>query len=271
MMLPEVKRLKEQLKHMEQEILSLKGQIATGQHDYSSTVIPASYSHKHRLSAISNLSKLAGTGIDITGEVLSTADDEIDHDALNNFVANEHIDWTNAAANFMTSGTATLNGVVQIGAVKVNLANGTTYYLDDDGDAVLKDLILSTTLNIGEADDPDIYFKDSKSGDAPYWSVTHADEYFGKLNWWTSDPNAVFAFIAAQNANVGSTTPHANLVFHCGNSATISEKLRISYDGSIILPYLGAAPGTAANGAIWMEADGLHIYYNGAEKVVAGA
>jgi len=36
------------------------------------------------------------------------------------------------------------------------------------------------------------------------------------------------------------------------------------------IPYLGAAPAVLTNGKIWMESDGLHIYYNGAEKVVAG-
>jgi hypothetical protein len=39
----------------------------------------------------------------------------------------------------------------------------------------------------------------------------------------------------------------------------------------VILPYLSAAPATLTNGLIWMESDGLHIYYAGAEKVVAGA
>ncbi len=41
-------------------------------------------------------------------------------------------------------------------------------------------------------------------------------------------------------------------------------------DASLVLPYLTGIPGTVANGAIWMEADGLHIYYNAAEKLVAG-
>ncbi len=49
-----------------------------------------------------------------------------------------------------------------------------------------------------------------------------------------------------------------------------AEKFRIKADGSIMLPVLAGIPGGAANGAIWMEADGLHIYYNGAEKIVAG-
>lgn len=41
-------------------------------------------------------------------------------------------------------------------------------------------------------------------------------------------------------------------------------------NGSLQLPYLGAAPSSLTNGMIWMESDGLHLYYNGAEKTVAG-
>jgi len=37
------------------------------------------------------------------------------------------------------------------------------------------------------------------------------------------------------------------------------------------IPYLAGAPATLTNGMIWMEADGLHLYYNNAEKVVAGS
>jgi hypothetical protein len=38
----------------------------------------------------------------------------IDHDALTNFVANEHIDWTSTSANLSTTGTANLDGAVTI-------------------------------------------------------------------------------------------------------------------------------------------------------------
>lgn len=41
-------------------------------------------------------------------------------------------------------------------------------------------------------------------------------------------------------------------------------------DGSIKLPYLTGIPSSPVNGLIWMENDGLHLYYNGAEKIVAG-
>ena len=45
--------------------------------------------------------------------------------------------------------------------------------------------------------------------------------------------------------------------------------LKVS-NGYVRLPYLAGAPASPANGMIWMESDGLHIYYAGAEKVVAG-
>lgn len=41
-------------------------------------------------------------------------DSGIDHDAITNYVANEHIDWTSASANFTTSGSmiiASINGI----------------------------------------------------------------------------------------------------------------------------------------------------------------
>jgi len=43
----------------------------------------------------------------------------INHDALNNFVANEHIDWTSTTSNFSTSGTA------GTGALTFTTATGT--------------------------------------------------------------------------------------------------------------------------------------------------
>ncbi|MHC4120586.1 MAG: hypothetical protein ACYSWO_24085 [Planctomycetota bacterium] len=36
------------------------------------------------------------------------------------------------------------------------------------------------------------------------------------------------------------------------------------------VPYEAGAPGSLANGDMWMESDGLHIYYGGAEYTVAG-
>ena len=39
--------------------------------------------------------------------------------------------------------------------------------------------------------------------------------------------------------------------------------------GLVVLPYLAGIPADVVNGAIWMEADGLHVYYAGAEALVA--
>lgn len=47
----------------------------------------------------------AGTGLTLTLLEFSTNDIEIDHDELLNYIANEHIDWTNATNNLLTTGT----------------------------------------------------------------------------------------------------------------------------------------------------------------------
>lgn len=41
-------------------------------------------------------------------------------------------------------------------------------------------------------------------------------------------------------------------------------------DGAVKFPYLTSDPGNLSNGLVWFESDGMHIYYNGAEKLVAG-
>ncbi len=46
--------------------------------------------------------------------------------------------------------------------------------------------------------------------------------------------------------------------------------MKIKANGVVRLPVLTGISADVENGDIWMEADGLHIYYNGAEKLVAG-
>ena len=36
------------------------------------------------------------------------------------------------------------------------------------------------------------------------------------------------------------------------------------------VPYLKEKPEKVENGMLWMEADGLHIYYNDTEKLIVG-
>ena len=47
--------------------------------------------------------------------------------------------------------------------------------------------------------------------------------------------------------------------------------MKIDGQGVIKLPYITAAPAAPENGMIWMESDGLHMYYNGAEQIAAEA
>jgi hypothetical protein len=72
-------------------------------------------------------------------------------------------------------------------------------------------------------------------------------------------------------------TPGGDLTLNPGGDVYISDGLYANggFDVSgsskqVRLSYLGAAPASLGNGDIWMESDGLHIYYGGAEKVVAG-
>lgn len=55
--------------------------------------------------------------------------DQVDHDALLNFVASEHIDWTNASSNFYTAGTV----YCKSGAVPVIKATRTVTYTNAIG------------------------------------------------------------------------------------------------------------------------------------------
>jgi hypothetical protein len=55
-------------------------------------------------SANNRLMVTNGNGV--SGNItLTVTESNIDHDALANYVANEHIDWTNATDNFVTTGT----------------------------------------------------------------------------------------------------------------------------------------------------------------------
>jgi len=63
-----------------------------------------------------------GTGLQIVAGKLTTKDSEIDHDALlNSPGTNQHIDWTNATRNFLTTGSVT-GGSLVIDTTTINAA-----------------------------------------------------------------------------------------------------------------------------------------------------
>jgi len=80
------------------------------------------------LTFASGNSILGIVGTTATDTITFTIDETvIDHDVLKNFVANEHIDWTNASDNFDTSGTALISGVLTIGSNLVHEGDSNTF------------------------------------------------------------------------------------------------------------------------------------------------
>lgn len=85
----------------------------------------------------------------------------------------------------------------------------------------------------------------------------------------------------ADDLTIGAGTSSGHLLSLTGGEVliqsyaaktTITSFLEIDMNGTRIdIPYLGSAPSTLVNGSIWMESDGLHIYYGGSEYYIAGA
>jgi hypothetical protein len=69
----------------------------------------------------------------------------------------------------------------------------------------------------------------------------------------------------------GTSTANHELSGGSGNADLCKQGGKVICGGvAVQLPYLNTAPSGLTNGMIWMESDGLHIYYSGAEKTVAG-
>jgi hypothetical protein len=66
----------------------------------------------HTTVSISAGGILSGGGDISANRTISLAHGDVDHDQTTNFVANEHIDWTNATADLLTTGKATIDGLV---------------------------------------------------------------------------------------------------------------------------------------------------------------
>lgn len=110
-MVNEIDLLLNRIKDLQDRVRVIEASLSTGQQSYDSITVAANYSHVHRRSSILDL----------------TVDSDIDHDALTNFVANEHIDWTNASENFKTSKASAL---MEIEATSVASGGETILLID---------------------------------------------------------------------------------------------------------------------------------------------
>jgi len=133
----------------------------------------------------------------------------------------------------------------------------------------------------GDASDYAI-FKDE--GPAAYFNKVAASG--NALFYFNAQPSdntsqALVEFFRATNTSgarivrfyVGNNTGTVQHLFNAGtgvvNLCQQGGGLKVS-NGYVQLPYLAGAPASPENGMIWMESDGLHLYYAGAEKLVAG-
>ena len=85
-------------------------------------------------------------GLKFTSGQLEVDEANVDHDALNNFVANEHIDWTGTTENFETSGTMIVTNLGTFNSVVVDdLTLNTNVITSGTGEISLDNDSLTTT------------------------------------------------------------------------------------------------------------------------------
>ncbi len=206
-------------------------------------------------------------GISITGTNL-----DVDHDAANNYVANEHIDWTSTAENFETSGTLKADGTVQFTA-QVNFAGGTTYKVQADGDAYFKDLRVTGFIR-KDSGDLSINAASGALSLNSFTSYTHLSAGAGQHQYFDAGGDWFFRDQDAGDATRFRIASSSGKIITCGGFLTdlliFSSNLLMDGSGAdderARLPYLTAIPGSADNGSLWMEADGLHGYLGAAER-----
>ena len=86
----DLERLMQKIRAIELRLENVIAQSSVGQVSPDTSVYQLDYTHQHPLRNISNLSKLAGTLLIYSSEVLSVDEANIDHDALTNFSSTEH-------------------------------------------------------------------------------------------------------------------------------------------------------------------------------------
>lgn len=145
--------------------------------------------------------------------------------------------------------------------------------------------IIAVEIEVGSSKSVDLAYYYSKAGDN--WTVLpiHSDTTNGFQNSgnitfdapgdWTKDDEAevngditeaFYVKLMRQYDTLIATLPAEDRIRIFTDTAA---GMSILGSGLVVLPYLSGLPADVVNGAIWMEADGLHVYYNGAEALVA--
>jgi len=101
----------------------------------------------------------AGTGINVSSGAISTDDSAIDHDGLNNFVANEHIDHSTVS---VTAGTGLTGGGTIAATRTLNVGAGTGITVNADDIAVNMGAFDTDNLSEGSSN---LYFTNERVDD----------------------------------------------------------------------------------------------------------
>ncbi len=77
------------------------------------------------------------TATNIAGTITTATQAQIDHDSLLNFAANEHIDWTNASDNLVTTGNITTPNITRNGDITIDATGAGNLHLTAVGDSII--------------------------------------------------------------------------------------------------------------------------------------
>ena len=135
----------------------------------------------------------AGTGIQLNGTVFSSDDSAIDHNALNNYVANQHIDWTVNQSNNIHAGN-----LPAIALTTVQVANSESVQLNlvaQEGDVVVRSDQKKTYMHNGGSAGT---MADYTLLETPTDSVTSVDGQTGVV---TLNHDSLAGFVQAEHVD----------------------------------------------------------------------
>lgn len=182
--------------------------------------------------------------------------------------------------------------VLSKGTIKVQRPNTYTIFNIFDGGAAPAPDAYCDISPVGSGAGSHSYirlFRSTNTSGTVGISITKGDGSAAVQHWFSAKTGS-YVQAEAGNFGIGHTNPVHMLdvkgnIAMLGNVANADRYIYFASDATLfwdesedhlvlskpyVLPVLAGVYAGVINGSIWMEADGLHIYYNGAEKVVAG-
>lgn len=175
----------------------------------------------------------------------------VDHDALLNFVANEHIDWTSTSSNLNTSGSVTGG---QVNADNLRLDGNTLSATNTNGEINITPNgtggVKITKPNSGGAQVFSVQNSNLTIFSFGQFAVTNAFSMFGQLDSATptalidAKVPAALAFNADLSLSTLSDINVASFIFSAGNGANLSANQfagfsKLSIDGGVAMQNAG--------------------------------